>query len=188
MPFLGGRVARHHHLRGPNGRFRDTRERLAKRAREEGCGRAQEPRGTGGGLDHRPSVSAGFGGPAYAAAMWAFPLAAAAVSFVFGVSLARQFLGRRRPHQAIWAIALIMYAAASFALFLGVLNGWTTAEYRVYWLFGAVLNVPYLTLGESYLLIRRSNVTTALLVLVLFASAFAMSRVRTAAIDMATLS
>ena len=32
-----------------------------------------------------------------------------------------------------------MYAAASFAMFLGVLDGWTTGEYRVYWLLGAVL-------------------------------------------------
>jgi hypothetical protein len=64
--------------------------------------------------------------------MWAFPLAAALIALVFAASLVRQFASRRRPFQAVWAVALAMYAAASFAMFLGVLDGWTTGEYRVY--------------------------------------------------------
>ncbi|MBI2237816.1 MAG: hypothetical protein HYU54_04720, partial [Actinobacteria bacterium] len=119
--------------------------------------------------------------------MWFFPLAAAIVSAAFAALLLRQFAARRRPYQAVWVVALLMYAAASFALFLGVLGDWTTAEYRVYWLFGAVLNVPFLALGELYLLVRSRTVMNVLLVALLFASAFAASRVRTANLDVTAL-
>ncbi len=119
--------------------------------------------------------------------MWAFPLAAALVALVFATLLVRQYAARRRPYQALWAIALLMYAAASFALFLGVRGGWTTAEYRVYWLLGAVLNVPYLAQGEIHLLVRNRTVSTAVLLVLLFGSAFAASRVRTATVDVGAL-
>lgn len=119
--------------------------------------------------------------------MWVFPLAAALVSLAFAALLGRQFVARRRPYQAIWAVALLMYAAASFALFLGVQGGWSTAGYRVYWLFGAVLNVPYLALGELYLLVKNRKVNDVLLVLLLFATAFVASRVRTGNIDVSAL-
>jgi uncharacterized membrane-anchored protein YitT (DUF2179 family) len=120
--------------------------------------------------------------------MWAFPLAAALIALVFAAFLVRQFASRRRPYQAAWAVALAMYAAASFAMFLGVLDGWTTGEYRVFWLFGAILNVPFLMMGELYLLIKRRTVADLLLVILLFLSAFATSQVRTASLTVAALS
>jgi phosphoglycerol transferase MdoB-like AlkP superfamily enzyme len=120
--------------------------------------------------------------------MWAFPLAAALIALVFSAFLVRQFASRRRPYQAAWAVALAMYAAASFAMFLGVLDGWTTGEYRVFWLFGAILNVPFLMMGELYLLIKRRTVADLLLVILLFLSAFATSQVRTASLTVAALS
>jgi hypothetical protein len=119
--------------------------------------------------------------------VWIFPLGAALVALVFAGALIRAFLRRRRPYQALWAVSLLMYAAASFALFLGVLDGWTTGEYRVYWLLGAILNVPFLAMGEVDLLVRNRAVTSALLVLLLFLSAFALARVRTAPIDPSAL-
>lgn len=119
--------------------------------------------------------------------MWIFPLGAALVALVFSGALLRHFVRRRRPYQALWAVALLMYAAASFALFLGVLDGWTTGEYRVYWLLGAILNVPFLAMGELDLLVRNRAVTAPLLVVLLFLSAFALARVRTAPIDVSAL-
>ena len=119
--------------------------------------------------------------------MWAFPLAAAMIALVFAAFLVRQFASRRRPFQAVWAVALAMYAAASFAMFLGVLNEWSTAEYRVYWLFGAILNVPFLTMGEIYLLFKRRIITDLVLVALLFLSAFAISQVRTAPLNVDAL-
>jgi hypothetical protein len=80
-----------------------------------------------------------------------------------------------------------MYAVASFCLFLGVLGGWSPTEYRLYWLFGAVLNVPYLAVGELYLLSRDRRVTTTVLVFLLFATAFAVARIRTATLDVGAL-
>ncbi len=120
--------------------------------------------------------------------MWAFPLAAALIALAFAALLARQFVSRRRPYQAAWAVALAMYAAASLAMFLGVLDGWTTGEYRVYWLFGAILNVPFLMMGELYLLIKRRTVADLVLLVLLFLSALATSQVRTASLDVAALS
>ena len=60
-------------------------------------------------------------------AMWVFPLAAALVAIGFAVLLVRSWMARRRPAQLAWAVALLMYAAASLALFLGVVGGWTPA-------------------------------------------------------------
>ncbi len=120
--------------------------------------------------------------------MWVFPLAAALIALVFAALLIRQFASRRRPFQATWAAALLMFAAASFAMFLGVRNGWSSAEYRTYWLFGAILNVPFLALGEAYLLTRRKPIADVAFVVVLFLAGFAMSQVRTAPINQAALS
>jgi hypothetical protein len=85
-------------------------------------------------------------------ALAVFPLLAAIIAAVFTAMLARRFVARRRPHEGVWAIALAMYAVASFAMFLGVIGGWTEAQFKVYWLFGGILNVPYLFAGELYLL------------------------------------
>jgi acyl-CoA synthetase (AMP-forming)/AMP-acid ligase II len=73
-----------------------------------------------------------------------FPLVAATISLVFAGVLVRRYLNRRRPHEGLWAIALLMYSAASAAMFVGEFRGWTGAAFRTYWVLGAVLNVPYL--------------------------------------------
>jgi phosphoglycerol transferase MdoB-like AlkP superfamily enzyme len=115
-------------------------------------------------------------------AMWVLPLGAAIVALVFSGLLGRQWLARRRPFQAAWLVALLMYAAASFALFLGVADGWSVGEFRVYWAFGAILNVPWLALGEGYLLVRRRWVMAAALVGLVFLTAFVVAQIRSAPI------
>jgi hypothetical protein len=120
-------------------------------------------------------------------AMWVFPLAASAVALAFAVLLGKQWLARRRAYQAWWAVALLMYAAASFAVFLGMLNGWTFSEFRVYWLFGAVLNVPFLAMGELQLLVRNRVVLWILYAVMVFIVAYSMAVVRTAAFDVSAL-
>jgi hypothetical protein len=112
-----------------------------------------------------------------------FPLAAAVVAAVFAVSLASRYVARRRPAMGLWTIALAMFAAASLAMFLGVIDGWSAAEYRVYWLFGAILNVPYLAMGEVYLLSRRHAVAHVLFALLLVGTAFAAWKVAGAPIS-----
>ena len=119
--------------------------------------------------------------------MWIFPLIAALVALLFACLLARQWLSRRRPFQLAWAAALLMYTGGSLALFLGVLDGWSSAEYRVYWLLGAVLNVPFLALGEVYLLVKNRRIGNALLLILLFLTGFALNLVRTAGLDLSAL-
>ncbi|HET6771557.1 MAG TPA: hypothetical protein VFH75_07950 [Actinomycetota bacterium] len=117
--------------------------------------------------------------------MIAFPLAATLVSALFGVHLLVRF-GRRRggnPAEGVWGVAMLMYAAASAALALGVLDEWSSAEFRTYWLFGAVLNVPYLAIGELYLLARNRWVGHALLVVALGLTAYATLEIRTATVS-----
>ncbi len=84
-----------------------------------------------------------------------FPLAAAGIAVGFAALLARHLARRWRWHEVAWLLALLMFAVASFAVFLGVVGGWSLTEFRVYWLLGAVLNVPFLLLGEIYLLLGR---------------------------------
>jgi hypothetical protein len=108
------------------------------------------------------------------------PLAGAVVAAAFAVLLLRDFVRRRRPHHLLWAVALAMFAAASALVSAGSASGWSGAELRAYWLLGAVLTVPYLAMGELALLLRRPRVVTPLLLLLLFGTAFAVSRVRTA--------
>lgn len=117
-----------------------------------------------------------------------FPLLAFGVSSAFAVHLAARFVRKHRPHEGVWALALALYAAASVAMALGVANGWTPGEFRAYWLFGAVLNVPYLFGGEMYLLIRRRAWGHAALVALLLLSAFAADEVVRAAVRARALS
>jgi hypothetical protein len=112
-----------------------------------------------------------------------FPLAASVVAVAFAGVLLRRFVSRRRPHEGVWALAMAMYAAASFAMFLGVARGWEKFDFRVYWLLGAVLNVPFLFMGELYLLIRRRALAHACLAALVVLAAFAASKVARAAIS-----
>jgi hypothetical protein len=99
-----------------------------------------------------------------------FPLAAAVIAAIFGAGLVVRFARRRRPHEGVWALALFMFAAASLAAFMGVGTGWTVTVYRVFWLFGVVLNVLFLAQGELYLLSRRRGIVHLLLVVLAAAS------------------
>jgi hypothetical protein len=116
-----------------------------------------------------------------------FPLLAAVIAFAFAFALTRRLARRWRWHEAVWAVALLMYAAASLATTLGVANGWTTNEYRVYWLLGAVLNVPFLAQGEAYLLFRRSAIGHVLLVALIAISLVATIVVWTTSVNPAEL-
>jgi hypothetical protein len=116
-----------------------------------------------------------------------FPLLAAVIALVFAFALVQRLARRWRWHEAVWTVALLMYAAASLATTFGVAGGWTTNEYRVYWLLGAVLNVPFLALGEAYLLFRRRVYAHALLVALVVISLVATIVVWTSSVNPAEL-
>src|SRR5688572_30203589 len=120
--------------------------------------------------------------------MWVFPLAAAVVAFVFAAALGRQFARRQRIHLAMWCGALVMYGVASLAVAGGAAVGWSRTLFEVYWILGAVLNVPLLAAGEVHLLRRGQILDVAVWVVVAFVFAYTVAVTRGAAIpDPATL-
>jgi hypothetical protein len=119
--------------------------------------------------------------------MWVFPVAAACVAAAFAGMLGRRSIQRRRSYEAFWTLALLMYAAASLVVAFGASDGWTSAEFRVYWALGAVLNVPFLAQGELDLLVGNRAVRWALYVLLAFVTAYTIAVVRTADVHVAAL-
>jgi hypothetical protein len=75
------------------------------------------------------------------------------VSAAFAASTGERWLARRRRHEAAWTVALLLFGVAALALWVGVSRGWDLTTFRVFFLFGAVLNVPWLALGTIYLLL-----------------------------------
>jgi hypothetical protein len=86
------------------------------------------------------------------AAVFVVPLIAAVVGGAFAAVVGRQYLSRRRPHQAIWALALAMFAMAALFEAAGQAFGWSDGTYKGYYLFGGVLNVGWLGIGSLLLL------------------------------------
>jgi len=78
---------------------------------------------------------------------------ATAVAALFAESALVRWTLRRTPHLSAWAVALALFALASGLLALGTSNGWDRGTFRVFYLFGAVLNVPWLALGSVALLL-----------------------------------
>lgn len=99
--------------------------------------------------------------------MIVFPLAAALISSFFAFALFRQFKSRRRLPQLAWGIALAQYAIASVAVAAGIGGGWDPTLYRLYWVFGAMLNVPWLALGSIALIGKRVLSIAALALVVI---------------------
>ena len=77
------------------------------------------------------------------------------VSAIFAAVMGQRWIARRRAHQAAWAIGLAMFALAAAAGVVARSGGANENEYRVFYLFGAILNVAWLGLGTLYLLAPR---------------------------------
>ncbi|MGH2829230.1 MAG: hypothetical protein ACRDJM_01980 [Actinomycetota bacterium] len=114
--------------------------------------------------------------------MVVFPLLAAGVSALFAALLFAQFRRRRRLPQLAWGLALSQYAIASLAVAAGIGGGWDPTLYRVFWLFGALLNVPWLALGSIALLGKR-GVSIATLALVAIGTVWGVVAVAKAQIN-----
>jgi hypothetical protein len=85
---------------------------------------------------------------------WIIPAIAVAAAAAFATAVLLQYAQRHKPYQLAWGIALSLFAVASLALTLGVAVGWSPTTFRLYYLFGAILNVPWLALGTVLLLGR----------------------------------
>ena len=80
---------------------------------------------------------------------------AAAIGGLFGLAVLNQFRTRRKPYQAAWGAALLMFGLAALFEAIGLAAGWSDPVYRAYYLFGALLNVGWLAVGEVYLLASK---------------------------------
>ncbi len=78
---------------------------------------------------------------------------ATAVASIFAESTLARATQRHRRELWDWTVALAMFAFAAAALALGTSNGWNRGTYRVFFLLGAVLDVPWLALGTVDLLL-----------------------------------
>jgi hypothetical protein len=83
------------------------------------------------------------------------PAITALVAASFALVVLRQYTGHRRMYQLMWATGFAMFAVAAFAGYLARSGGTTETEYRLFYLFGAILNVAWLALGTMYLLAPR---------------------------------
>jgi len=82
----------------------------------------------------------------------ALAAAATLVALAFALSTLDRWLRRRRPHDLAWSVSLLLFALGAGALWWAQARGWSLASFRVFYLAGAVLNVPWLALGTVYLL------------------------------------
>jgi hypothetical protein len=82
----------------------------------------------------------------------ALAAAATLVAAAFTLSTLDRWLAHRRRHEAAWTLSLGMFTIASASLWVAAVAGWTEPTFRVFFLFGAILNVPWLALGTVELL------------------------------------
>ena len=103
---------------------------------------------------HKACVSALLSPPMNAA------LAAAAtlVASAFALSTLDRWLRRRRPHDLAWTVSLALFALGAGALWWAESTRWGLGAFRIFYLAGAILNVPWLALGTLYLLADRLSV------------------------------
>ena len=83
--------------------------------------------------------------------------AAALAATFFAVDLWRDYRRKPRTHIAAYGAGITMFALATWALVVGVIWGWTGPVYRTFFLFGAVLNIPFLALGSMFLVVGRRS-------------------------------
>src|SRR5450759_2869306 len=102
------------------------------------------------------------------APVFLIPLIAGSAVGESAAGVARQYLSRRKPYQAIWAVALAMFAVAAFFETAGQAGGWSDPTYKGYYLFGGLLNVGWLGLGSLLLLTspRAGRIATIVMVVI----------------------
>ena len=84
-------------------------------------------------------------------------LLAALAATAFAADLWLDYRRRPRPHIAAYGTGMTMFAIATWAFYLGLSFGWTGPLYRTFYLFGAILNIPFLALGSMFLVVGKRS-------------------------------
>jgi len=93
--------------------------------------------------------------------VFVLPALTTLISLGFAAQVLNQYRTRGKAHQLAWGLALLFYAAAAFPEVTGSLSGWNQTDFRIYYLFGAILLVPWLALGTAELLLGGPNTRLA---------------------------
>lgn len=97
--------------------------------------------------------------------MLLFPGIATAISALFAWSLLSSYAKTARIQSLAWGVSLAMFGIASAVLVFADVYGWGGILYRTFWLFGALLNVPWLAAGSLALAFPRIAKPTLAVVL-----------------------
>lgn len=84
------------------------------------------------------------------------PLVTALVAGALAARMAGSAVRRFAPQKPLWALGLLLFAAASAAAAYGSADGWGAASFTVYYLTGACLCVALLGAGSAFLALPRS--------------------------------
>jgi hypothetical protein len=73
---------------------------------------------------------------------------AAGVASVFAFDIGRSARRRPRLHAQVWTVAMAAFALATWALAAGLGLGWNEPLFRIFYLLGAIANIPLLATGS----------------------------------------
>lgn len=91
----------------------------------------------------------------------ALAAASTLLATAFACCTTERWLARRRPHEAAWSLALVLFAAGAAAMWVGASVGWAAWNFKAFYYLGAIANVPVLALGTVWLLGRRRTAQIA---------------------------
>lgn len=114
------------------------------------------------------------------------PLVTALLAGALAARMAGSAARAYAPAKPLWAIGLLLFAAASGAAAYGSADGWGSASFRVYYLAGACLCVAFLGAGSAFLSLPR-DLALVVVGMAIAASAGATATVLLAPVDTAAL-
>ena len=87
------------------------------------------------------------------------------LSAIFAALILRQYAERRRMHQLMWGIAIVLWTIGVAAELVATLRGWGSLTYRGYYATGALLIPAWLGMGTLFLVLRKSWANAVLIAL-----------------------
>lgn len=95
---------------------------------------------------------------------------AALVAVAFAFNTYEHWLLRRTRQYLAWTIAMMLFAVGAGALAWGSEIGWSSMSFRLFYAAGAITNVPFLAVGQLYLVARKRTADIVFVVVSVVAS------------------